>query len=244
MGSFPNIRLIAALAVVLALLLAGVLAVNPHADRPSRAQVVQRVAERPGIEDLSHHDPPSAGTRDQLPCTAVDEPTNFDRFSVGRSFQAHPVRYTVRQCKGGATAHRIRTNDVVSVYGTCTSRGDSGCIPPLSVETWPACQRSLADYEAWTGRPYPHSRPVSWSHGAVSVSFDGGTRVEVYTGRSTIVFFGNDPQLVASALGSLRREPRGDRVSNPVTSATGAVGIDALPAPVPGALTGRLSCRT
>lgn len=188
------------------------------------------------VTDLSHHDPPSKATRRHLACTSASEPSYFPYFSVGETIGDMPVTFAERWCED-----RVWPNEVTYVYGTCHGGGETGCAPPLAVESWPACQRNLSQYENPFGGPYPHAKPVRWAAGAISVNFNQGTRVEVYTARSTIVLFG-EPDLIAGALGLLRQEPNNGPVHVPAPGAGQPIGIDTLPAPAHGALHGKLRC--
>jgi len=107
------------------------------------------------------------------------------------------------------------------------------------VQTWPACERSLADYELAPGEPYPHEK-LGQLDGVPAYLFDDGTRLELYTGDATIVVFASDPQLIDEAVTQLQREPGSQPPGEPAADPGSATAP--LPDPVPGAMAGDLSC--
>jgi len=123
-------------------------------------------------------------------------------------------------------------------YGTCDASpqeegGDSGCYPPIEVQTWRACSRNRSLYELGmppgkTSRNYTMTKV----RGVPAAIFSD--MVEVYTGDETVVLFGR-PADALSAVGHLI-------AVNPADGAAIAPG-DALPPPVPGALKGKLTGR-
>jgi hypothetical protein len=107
------------------------------------------------------------------------------------------------------------------IYGSCTPSGDDGgCAPPLDVQNWSICTRFPALYPG----PTPETDPL---HGAQTHPAGGG--LDVYTGRTTVVIFGqgsHKPEIVQS----LRRVADGVKPRR-------------LPPPAPGALEGKLPCQ-
>jgi hypothetical protein len=53
--------------------------------------------------------------------------------------------------------HNIFPEFVDLIYGDCDP-GSDGCSPPLSIQIWRACNRSLDDYEVAPGTPFPHEK--------------------------------------------------------------------------------------
>jgi hypothetical protein len=166
----------------------------------------------------------------------------FDKFavySVGDAFEGIPMRAMLRRDETHEVAGLQVKKDYVSViYGECVARGLQGCAPPLEIQTWPACARSLADYTLTpNGEPLPN-RPFKL-RGVPGAMFEEGGRVELYTGNVTIVVFGNDA-------GQIWRAANAVRLANPQTpvgAAAAVVGLNRdLPAPVAGALQGTLQC--
>ena len=115
-------------------------------------------------------------------------------------------------------------NDISFIYGSCLPR-TGGCAPPAEIQSWPACKRHLGLY----GPDGPTLEPAE-VRGVPAAFFEGGRRLEIQTGRSTIVIFARTRDEVlgfAEALQGLN-----------VLVGPG----DALPQPAPGALTGALDC--
>lgn len=146
------------------------------------------------------------------------------RFDLGSDFNGL-ARERVRQCEpsyddvlNGTRAARPATagvNTELAVYGTCDPGGDSGCAPPLSIQTWDACDRNYAQYAehpAPDGSVPPHERiRLRGVDGAV---FEEGQRVELYGRQVTIVIFANDPALAMEAAKNLRGEVGGRMVQS------------------------------
>ena len=134
--------------------------------------------------------------------------------------------------------------DYVSyIYGDCeylkSENIEGGCAPPLEVQTWPACRRSLANY-TYEGKAYPYE-PLPDERGAEVASFEEGGRLELYSGSSTVVVFANDPALAQKVLSLLRPQapdsPPATRASELDTDVP-----QELAAPEPGATEGKLTC--
>jgi hypothetical protein len=188
---------------------------------------------------------PSA-TRDwtvqnRLPCTDANEPTNFPVYSLGESIAGHDVSSVIRRCDEPQPDSPGRANFVSYTYGVCPELADGtveSCPAPLEIQSWPGCERTLSDYELKPGTPYPHDN-LGQLAGVPAYAFDGGTRVELYTGTATIVIFSQDPNLIDQAVTAIEREPASTAPSTPAEATTDAV---PLPDPVPGAMAGDLSC--
>jgi hypothetical protein len=105
-----------------------------------------------------------------------------------------------------AIVHRDDTASFVSfIYGDCSAADDVGCAPPAEIQVWPSCRRSLGMYDG-QGRP-DHPVPEGANvRGVPAAFFDDGTRLELQTGRSTIVVFADTRARtlrIAAALRSL-----------------------------------------
>jgi hypothetical protein len=182
-----------------------------------------------------------------LRCTDLDEPLNFAEYSLGEEFQGLRLAFVMRRCMTPVESPKtIRENYVDYIYGECEPEptpgeqlADGGCSPPLEIQSWPACERSLADYQAAPGIPYPHEQIETLKGGAVKATFDGGGRIEIYTARSTVVIFGNDPELVDRAAAVLRLDRAQSNVGVPSPSETAAA---ELPPPSLGSMSGELQC--
>ena len=127
-----------------------------------------------------------------------------------------------------AVLRRHDTADFVSfVYGDCDAGDDAGCAPPAEVQVWPACRRNLGLYDSrLPGTPVPERVVVRGVPGAF---LEDGTRLELQTGRSTVVLFGDSRAQVLRVVAALRRLG-GERTS------------EALPRAEPGAVDGTLRC--
>ncbi len=178
---------------------------------------------------------------EHLACTSSNQPANFTYYSLGSAFDELPLTDVGRICQTPQAGEAVRSNFTSYMYGTCDTRQEGGCAVPIEVQTWPACERNLADYEVQAGVPYPHK--MTLTRGTPSAVFDGGTRLELYTGRSTIVIFGNDPDQVARAAAAVQAEPASE---SPAASASPQaqplVYRSTLPVPASGAMAGGLSC--
>jgi hypothetical protein len=122
---------------------------------------------------------------------AFDE---FQLYSAGERVDGLPLTAVLR---------RDDTADYVSfVYGDCVADDGAGCAPPAEIQVWPACRRSLALYDAGAaGSPSPE-RVVA--RGVPGAFFDGGTRLELQTGRSTVVVFAESRLRVLRIVAALR----------------------------------------
>lgn len=132
---------------------------------------------------------------------------------------------------GTPTAPKIRRAGGVSsfdfIYGSCDipSVGE-GCSLPLTIQVWPACARYPALYGGGPGSPVPKKTRI---RGVPAAYFEGGYRLEIQTGASTVVIFGGRSKMRAAvaALEGLNVNVRPGQK---------------LPQPVPGALDGSLPC--
>jgi hypothetical protein len=154
-----------------------------------------------------------------LPCTGPRDPINFEVFSAGPAVAGVPVTAAVRRCDSGALADEMPSNYFAYVYGKCQAQSKTGesCLPPLQIRSYPACQRTYADY-SFEGKPLPYRElpPVGGAK-VFEIEFLVDHRIEVYTGMSTIVISAADWSLAEEALELLRGQPSG---KPPVTAAS------------------------
>jgi hypothetical protein len=181
----------------------------------------------------------SASAGDLLPCTGDEQPANFTVYSLGPSVSGDDLASEQRDCAHYSDGEIARLNDVSYFYGSCEIlAGANSCAPPLQIQSWPACERNLAMYEKSPGVTYPYSY-IGDVRGAPAYSFDGGTRIEVYSSDTTIVIFATDPALAMSALDQIQpqaeSQPPPDDPANQNTSGD-------LPAPDAGSTQGTLTC--
>jgi hypothetical protein len=186
----------------------------------------------------------SHGPHETLPCTGPKEPVNFESFSAGPTPVGLPLTATVRRCDSDGSAHEWPANYVSYIYGDCEiPEGATGCQPPLEIQTWPACQRSMADY-SFEGRPLPHRKlPKHGGAEVVELQIPLENRIEVYTKSATIVIFALDPDLARKAVRLLKPQEKG---KPPVTNVQGLGGepSEGLEPPAQGSMEGLLACQS
>jgi hypothetical protein len=120
-----------------------------------------------------------------------------------------------------------RAIDWTFIYGDCTAPpGEGGCAPPLEVQVWSACVRSFSSIRF-------RKRHLYEFRGAKATGGGGRYEIspmEIFTGRTTIVVFGDEKSAVKTAARQLREVHR-------------AQAPPRLPAPAPGSLQGKLPCQ-
>jgi len=96
------------------------------------------------------------------------------------------------------------------VYGSCKIVSSDGCAPPLNVQSWPECARDPNSYKP-SGALGASEAELNPSE-AVTIptapwiparAFEGGTRLEIYSGDTTMVVFSGDRRLANEAASSL-----------------------------------------
>jgi hypothetical protein len=159
----------------------------------------------------------------------------FPLYSLGTQFEGLPLtaivrvnREVTRKARGGFGVPDNRTNHVTFVYGTC----GGGCVPPLQVQIWPACDNTLADlyFNVAGGGP---SRPYELVtiRGVPAAKFSD--MLQIYTGTVTIVIFGETTEQQERAAASL---------ASANTLAGNIPPSRPLLPPVAGAMEGKLHC--
>ncbi len=153
----------------------------------------------------------------------------FRRYDLGNRFRSLVAVRKFRRCDAPYPGESVRANFFERQYARC---GDCDVI--VSVQSWPACERSRADVTDPPpgGLPSPEVRHLQLRD-VPALYFVADRRLELYTGRTTVVLFG--PNLV-----TLRRATYKLRTSRGMRPKVGP--RDRLPAPVPGALAGQLRC--
>jgi hypothetical protein len=94
-------------------------------------------------------------------------------YFVGYEFSGFPLAGVLVPPNGAG-------NSTSFIYGDCEPSGDSGCAPPLELQTWSICDRHPND-EA-------RSRLTSL-RGAKADFAPGESRVEIYTDSKSVVIF-------------------------------------------------------
>lgn len=153
----------------------------------------------------------------------------FRQYDLGSRFGSLNAVRTIRRCDRPYPGERIRANFFERQYAHCND-----CEPVVSVQSWPACERGHSDVTEPPpgGLPLPETRQLRLRQ-VPALYFVQDRRLELYTGKTTLVLFGSN-------LASLRRAAlklRTRRGARPVVAADAA-----LPAPSRGALQGTLRC--
>jgi hypothetical protein len=217
------------------------------ASRTARVTALERaVGKNPKRTKVVPQVPNSARVRrgEALPCTGEGQPINFEIFSAGASVAGLPVTDYSRRCDQAAPANQDPANYTNYLYGECEiTTGATGCQLPLEIQSFPACQRALADYTV-EGRPIPY-KELGKIGEAVVVEIDlmGEPRVEVYTGSTTVVIFATEWALAQQALTQLTSQQAG----TPPAATAGELDTDPDPSLAPpseGAIQGELPCRS
>ncbi len=176
-----------------------------------------------GDPKSSDRQPRAAGV---LPCTAEDEPTNFSAYHVGREFEGLPLTGHDRRCTQAppGAPPQARLNLVEYHYGDCEPpRGEGGCALPLSVQSWPRCERGFSPYSS-----------REFTIRGVPARFQGGG-LALLTGDSLVSIFGDDRDRVLRAARALVKAPA--RPSEPVSD-------EQKSGPLPPAKPAASGCRT
>src|SRR5688572_21640374 len=138
---------------------------------------------------------------------SVDQARTFERFPVyyaGEEVAGLPLtavnRDPVTAPPGTPTAPKIQqaggTSSFDFAYGSCViPSGSTSCSLPLSIQVWPACARYPALYGQGPGSPIPSKTRI---RGVPAAYFEGGYRLEIQTGASTIVIFANRSRMRAA----------------------------------------------
>jgi hypothetical protein len=185
----------------------------------------------------AHADPQFADAAAGTGAVPCSDP--IDRFAAGSNGKFHGLQrdQRVQHCAPAPPASvgpPIPTDVSEVSYGDCHAAPGNTCSLPLTVQSWPACERNLSLYDRYPG-PVDADPPQHTSlsiRGVPAASFNDGEWLEVYTGDTTIVIFGQTEQLQEAAANALVGTDDGDKVT----------ASEELPDPEPGATSGQLSC--
>jgi hypothetical protein len=178
-----------------------------------------------------------------LPCTGPTDPINFEILSAGPEVAGLPLTAAVRRCDSAAPADEAPANRITYIYGSCEiPETETGCAPPLEVQTWPACQRNKAGY-TFEGQPLPYTE-LSKRGAAEVVEFNFAleSRIEVYTKSSTVVLFAASRELALKAVELLTPQEKGTPPAMSRADLRRAP-PEALAPPLAGATQGKLQCQ-
>lgn len=120
----------------------------------------------------------------------VAQAAAFDRFeiySVGDSFEQLSLDAVLRADANPYAGEEIRADFVNFIYGSCEIVEDQGCMAPIQIQVWNACQRNRGTY---SGGPLGLTPDEELRvRGAPAAFFDDFSRLELYTGKATVVIF-------------------------------------------------------
>jgi hypothetical protein len=216
---------------------------NPAPPREGGGQSPSSGDTAPPPEDgVPTHNLPQG--HEKLPCTGLKDPINFEIFSAGPSPAGLTLTGSGRRCDAGVPADEWPSNYVSYAYGDCQiPENATGCQRPLEIQSWPACQRSIADY-TFEGKPLPYRKlPRYGGAEVVELDFAIESRIEVYTKSATIVIFATDRELGREAVRLLRPQEKGRPPAMGPDSLGGRL-PDGLDAPRDGSMEGVLPCQS
>jgi hypothetical protein len=147
-----------------------------------------------------------------------------------RVFDKYAVYFAGDAVAGLPLVAILRRDDsaeyVSFIYGDCYNPTGDACAPPAEVQSWPACRRHVGLYEG----PYSPVPEETAVRGAPGAFFEGGRRLEIQTGKATIVIFGRSRSDVLQIAEALRGVNVATEANVP------------LPPPGTGALVGAVEC--
>jgi hypothetical protein len=134
---------------------------------------------------------------------------DFPLYAPGVAFGDLPLTAVLRRFNDSPDAPPVRENYVDFLYGTCEPpEGEGGCALPLSVQVWAACERNPMVY----GPEIAREGPVQ-IRGVPGYFYEGGRRLELSTGMSTVVIFAasrDETLTAASALEGVNNQVTAD----------------------------------
>jgi hypothetical protein len=134
---------------------------------------------------------------------SLEQAKVFEDFPLYAPGEAHgdlPLTAVERRFDDSPDAPPVRANYVDFIYGTCeASEGEGGCAPPLSVQIWAACERNPMAYGPEIAREGPLN-----VRGVPAYFFEGGRRLELSTGTSTVVIFAASRDRALAAANALQ----------------------------------------
>lgn len=155
---------------------------------------------------------------ENAPCLAHPHLPAFTPYELGSQFAGLQRTDVLRDCYVPPSGHVVgpRPRDVTwtstAIYGSCTPEGsEGGCGPPLEIQSWPECDRNYAPYGPASDLKPSISYRLSGSHRLPTISLEHGlsNRIEMYSGRTTVVVFTDGPEgprLASRAARALARQ--------------------------------------
>jgi hypothetical protein len=129
----------------------------------------------------------------RLPCTAVEQRTNFPNSWAGESFDGLGVTAVLRRCDKPQPDDPGRANYVSYIYGDCDPAGsDEGCAPPIEIQSWPAAEVTPQMFASAAPDGQPRPGTDTTVGGLPATKYDGGEMLVVFRPRSTVMVFGRD----------------------------------------------------
>lgn len=151
----------------------------------------------------------------------------FPLYTLGDSFRDLPLNAIVRANAGRIPGEPVRADHMTFMYGTCESVGGQGCLVPLQVQVWNACERNRESYAKGPGGPAITADDSLRVRGVPAAFYDDFSRLELYSGLGTVVIFADksNRELLVDAAEQLR----GYNVHAPLTEPLPAPGRDSKP---------------
>ena len=133
--------------------------------------------------------------------------SNFS-IAQARSFADYPLYYAGDDVAGLPLNYVLRQpinrmqESVSFIYGDCTPSPHAGCAPPVEIQIWPACIRNPSIFKG--PAPYAPVSEAATVRGVPAAFFEGGHRLEIQTGTSTVVVFGAERSQVSTVVTQLQ----------------------------------------
>ncbi len=135
-----------------------------------------------------------------VPSCASPASRAYRHYDLGARFGSLKALPTIRRCEPPYPGERIRANFFERQYARC-----NGCEATVSIQSWPACERSRADVTEPRpgGLPLPEMRRLRLRR-VPGLYFVEDRRLKLYTGRTTVVLFGPNLSTLRRAAFKLR----------------------------------------
>jgi hypothetical protein len=127
----------------------------------------------------------------------------------------------------GDPSHNNRQSAFNFIYGTCELEGEDhpSCAPPIEIQVFSTCRRW---FSAISGKRHLYAFRARRRRGKGGL--EGGSPIEVFTGRTTVVIWAEDRNILKTAARQLRDiRAAGSQLH--------------LPPPISGSLWGKLPCQ-